>query len=137
MRSMIELRESVGADDPVEIFVASGLAEVEVYVNDKATAIFPPYGAGAQRTFADGARDRVRRRIGTWSEIETRRFFLAGGGSEDAFDARFASALASREKIVRGLDAGTYHGISGGPFYFVAGRKKTVGTPSADPDSKA
>jgi SAM-dependent methyltransferase len=119
------------------LFVASGLAEVEGYVNDKATAIFPPYRAEAQRAFAEEARDRVRRRIGAWSEIETRRFFLAGGGSEDAFDVHFASALAAREKIVRGLDAGTYHGISGGPFYLVAGRKKTVGTPLAGSDSKA
>lgn len=32
-------------------------------------------------------------------------------------------ALASRQNVVRGLDDATYHGITGGGFYLVAGRK--------------
>jgi hypothetical protein len=64
-----------------------------VHVNDKATAVFPPYAAGAQRAFTEDARDRVARRLWNWSEADARRFFLAGGGSE------------------------------GGEFYLVAGRK--------------
>ena len=105
------------------LFVAQGLAEVEVHVNDRATAIFPPYATGAQRAFIEDARDRVARRLWDWSESDTRRFFLAGGGSEGVFVAHFARALASRDKIVRGLDDATYHGIVGGEFYLVAGRK--------------
>jgi hypothetical protein len=35
----------------------------------------------------------------------------------------FARGLASRENIVRGLNDATYHGIIGGEFYLVAGRK--------------
>jgi SAM-dependent methyltransferase len=111
------------------IFLALGLEEVEVYANDKATAVFPPYTTGEQRAFAEEAHDRVRRRIWIWGEAETRRFFLAGGGSESTFDAHFARALGSREKIVHGLDDGSYHGILGGPFYLVAGRKKKVQAP--------
>jgi SAM-dependent methyltransferase len=105
------------------IFVAQGFSEVEVYVNDKATAVFAPYAATAQRAFAEDARDRVARHMWNWSEPDARRLFLAGGGSESAFGGHFARALASREKIVRGLDDSTYHGIIGGPFYLVAGRK--------------
>ena len=33
--------------------------------------------------------------------------------------------MASRENIVRGIDDATYHGIMGGAFYLVAGRKNT------------
>ena len=95
-----------------------------MYVNDKATAVFPPYAAGAQRAFIEDARDRVARRLWNWSEADTRRFFLAGGGSEADFDAHFARALAARENIVRGMDDATYHGIVGGEFYLVAGRKR-------------
>ena len=58
-----------------------------------------------------------------WSEADTRRYFLAGGGAEGDFAAHFARALASRERIVRGLDDATYHGIAGGAFYLVSGRK--------------
>jgi SAM-dependent methyltransferase len=105
------------------LFIAQGLADVEVYVNDKATAIFPPYATGAQRAFTEDARDRADRRLWNWSEGDARRFFLAGGGSADAFAVHYARALASRENIVGGVNDGTYHGIVGGAFYLVAGRK--------------
>jgi SAM-dependent methyltransferase len=105
------------------LFVAQGLIEVEVHVNDKATAVFPPYAAGAQRAFVEDARDHVERRFWNSSEADARRLFLAGGGPESDFAAHYARGLASRANIVRGIDAGTYHGIIGGEFYLVAGRK--------------
>lgn len=105
------------------LFVAQGLAEVEVHVNDKATAVFPPYVTDAQRAFTEDARDRADRRLWNWSEADARRLFLAGGGSEDAFAVHFARGLASRENIVRGLNDATYHGVIGGEFYLVTGRK--------------
>ncbi len=106
------------------LFVAQGLADVAVYLNDKATAIFPPYDAPAQRAFVEDARDRVARRVWNWNEPDARRLFLAGGGAAEDFDAHYARGLASRERIVRGLDDGAYHGALGGAFYLVAGRKR-------------
>jgi SAM-dependent methyltransferase len=108
------------------LFVAQGLTEVEVHVNDKATAVFPPYARGDQRAFTEDARDRVARFLWNWSEPDARRLFLAGGGSERDFVVHFQRALASREKILRGLDDATYHGIIGGEFYLVAGRKNAT-----------
>jgi len=105
------------------LFVAQGLAQVEVYVNDRATAVFPPYATGAQRAFTEESRDRLARHLWNWSEAETRRFFLAGGGTEGEFSGHFARGLAARERIVRGLDDSTYHGIVGGDFFLVSGRK--------------
>ena len=58
-----------------------------------------------------------------WGEADARRLFLAGGGSEHDFAADFDRALASRERIVRAVDDATFHGIIGGAFYLVAGRK--------------
>jgi len=110
------------------LFVAQGLVEVEAHVNDRATAVFPPYAAAAQHAFVDEERDRLARRLWIWSEADTRRYFLAGGGAEGHFAARFAHALAARERIVRGLGDASYHGIVGGAFYLVAGRKsRTLG----------
>jgi SAM-dependent methyltransferase len=105
------------------LFVAQGLADVEVFANDRVTAVAPPYAAREQRAAIEDARDRVARRHWNWSEEDTRRFFLAGGGGAPTFDAHFARAMASREAIVRGVDDGTYHGTMGGAFYLVAGRK--------------
>ena len=105
------------------LFASQGLIHVEVYVNDKATAVFPPYEAKEQRAFSEEARDQVARHFWNWSEADTRRFFLAGGGSERDFKVHFARGLAARAKIVSGLDDLTYHGIHGGGFYLVGGRK--------------
>ena len=105
------------------LFVASGLEEVEAFVNDKATAIFPPYAAPAQVAFSEDARDRVARRMWSWNEADARRFFVAGGGAEADFAEHYARGLGSRERIVKGLDDATFHGMYGGLFYLVAGRK--------------
>jgi SAM-dependent methyltransferase len=105
------------------LFAAQGLTDIEAYVNDKALAIFPPYASRAQHDHAEDARDRDARRLWNWSEDETRRYFLAAGGSEDAFAIHFARGLAARKKIVAGLDNASYHGIIGGAFYLIAGRK--------------
>lgn len=105
------------------LFVAQGLEDVQVYVNDNATAVFRPYATAAQRAFTEDVRDRAARRLWNWSESEARRLFVAGGGSEGAFAAHYARGLASRDAIVRGLDDASYHGIIGGEFYLVAGRK--------------
>jgi SAM-dependent methyltransferase len=105
------------------LFVEEGLVDVDVYVNDKATAILPPYATSAQRAFAEDARDRHARGIWNWSERDTRRLFLAGGGAEADFAAHYARGLAARAKIVRGLDDATYYGMSGGAFFLIAGRK--------------
>jgi SAM-dependent methyltransferase len=105
------------------LFVAHGLVDLQVHVNDKATAVFPPYAASAQRAFAEESRDRAARGFWNWSETDSRRLFLAGGGAESDFATHFARGLASRDRIVRGLDDGSYHGVVGGEFYLVAGRK--------------
>jgi SAM-dependent methyltransferase len=107
------------------LFVAQGLLQVEAHVNDCATAVFPPYAAAAQRAAIDETRDNLERRLWYWREADTRRYFIAGGGGDADFAAHFARALASSERIVRGVDDATYHGILGGAFYLVSGRKST------------
>ena len=71
----------------------------------------------------DEVRDHAARRIWIWDEHQTRRYFLAGGGVTQGFDALFTRALAARQRIVRDLDDGGYHGVLGGAFYLVGGRK--------------
>lgn len=104
------------------LFAAAGLADVEIYKNDKSSAVFPPYATASQRAEIDDARDRAARGLWNWSEAETRRYFLAGGGEPADFAAAFAHGVASRRRVVEGIDAGTYHGMTGGEFYLIAGR---------------
>jgi SAM-dependent methyltransferase len=105
------------------LFAELGLSRIEVYVNDKAGAMFPPYENEGQRAFVEAARDNLARgRLGV-SEDEARRFFLAGGGRESDFSAHWQRGLKAHAASVKALEEGTYHGIDGGPFYLVGGRK--------------
>jgi len=106
------------------LLAEQGLVGVEAYLNDRVGVIFPPYAAADQRAFVEDTRDRSARRFWTWSESETRRFFLAGGGAEGDFAGHFQRGLAAGERIVEGLGDGRYHGIVGGAFFLISGRKR-------------
>jgi SAM-dependent methyltransferase len=109
------------------LFAAAGLTEVQVFVNDKATAIVPPYRAEAERAALAEERDRAARGLWNWDEAETKRFFLAGGGALEAFAGHYARGLQARQNIVKGVDDNHYHGVMGGAFFLIAGRKPTAG----------
>jgi len=112
------------------LFVALGLLDVQVHVNDKATAVFPPYAEASQRAHLDDLRDRAARRLWNWGEADARRLFLAGGGAEHTFADHFARGLSARDNILRGIDDASYHGIVGGAFFLVSGRKpRSAGGP--------
>lgn len=85
--------------------------------------IAPPYSSDEQRAFVAELRDHSERRFGTWSEVESRRYFLAGGGAEAEFAAHFEREVTTVERMLRAVEDGRYHGILGGPFYLVGGRK--------------
>jgi len=105
------------------IFAEQGLIDVELYVNDKALAVFPPYATAEQRASVEEERDRFERGLWIWSESETRRYFLAGGGAERDFAECFRRGRAARESIVAGIESGAYHGVMGGAFFMIGGRK--------------
>lgn len=106
------------------LFVAAGLAEVDAFVNDKTIAVYPPYATDEQLAFVADAHDRVER--GAWNEdaAKARRYFLAGGGTESEFADLFARGLATGQRLARACSEGTYHGVHGGAFYLVGGRKR-------------
>lgn len=59
----------------------------------------------------------------TGSRHDTRRLFLAGGGSESAFESAWAVMLRWLRSIEQGIAAGTYHAARGFVLYLVSGRK--------------
>jgi SAM-dependent methyltransferase len=105
------------------IFAARGLTSIEVHLNDKAGAMFPPYATDEQRAFVEEAREHADRSFWIWSEEDTRRFFVAGGGNAGAFGAHWTRAMTARASGTRSLSEGTYSGGGGAICYLVAGRK--------------
>ena len=105
------------------LFVASGLTDVVVYLNDKTNAFLPPYGTPEQRAVLEERQDFEARDFWIWSREDTRRYFLAGGGVEARFDALWASVTGSVERFEKSIADRTYSHAGGALNYLVAGRK--------------
>jgi SAM-dependent methyltransferase len=108
------------------LFAAHGLADVKVHMNDKTSAMLPPYASPAERALVEEMLDFSQRDFGIWSHADTRRFYLAGGGEEAAFDAAWAMALDRRNRAAEAIRKGTYATAGGGVVYLISGRKPPV-----------
>jgi SAM-dependent methyltransferase len=105
------------------LFAERGLIGVRVYLNDKTNVFLPPYGSLEERAMLEERADLKDREFWVWSREDTHRYFLAGGGREDEFDALWSVAIANDRKFDEAIAAGTYAGAGGGITYLIAGRK--------------
>lgn len=109
------------------MFAASGLADIRVYLNDKASPLLPPYEGPGQRALAEEITDFARRDFGIWSLEDTRRYFLASGGLEADFEPLWSLALAAAKRSAEAIARGTFTHAGGSIAYLVSGRKPTAG----------
>ena len=105
------------------LFAEVGLEQVGVHVSDKASALIPPYAGREQEVKRDEVIAWADKEMFAWDHAETRRFFLAGGGSEGDFERLWKVAGEAARKAAAALRAGTEHQAGGGVQYLVAGRK--------------
>jgi SAM-dependent methyltransferase len=104
-------------------FAELGLREVQVYLDDRPVAVFPPYASPAQQACLKQWMDWAERDFWIWDREETRRYFLAGGGAPDQFDSYWAKARQAIREFVQAVRAKTYHSAGGLLLYLVSGRK--------------
>ena len=101
----------------------AGLERVEVRLNDRPLAVAPPYASPFEQLFIEDLEDSVARGLAVWDETTTRRYFLATGQSEAAFDTGWHLALAQKTRVLSAMKAGTFHCSGGSLFYVAWGRK--------------
>lgn len=104
-------------------FVASGLGDVVVYLNDKTNAFLPPYGTPEQRAMLEERQDFEARDFWIWNRSDTLRYFLAGGGVAAEFDSLWTSVIGGAGKFETAVADRTYSHSGAGINYLVAGRK--------------
>jgi hypothetical protein len=105
------------------LLVDGGLRDIEVRVNDRASWMVPPYALPAQRHQIEELIDRTERKLWIWDEQQTRRYFVAGGGSEHEFGPLWSMALQQRARCVDAMRAGTYVCAGGSLHYLACGRR--------------
>jgi len=105
-------------------FAQAGLAEIAVYVSDRAPALFPPYDSPAQRVILKQEEIWKESGTGPWEREELRRHILAGGGTEELFERGFHELISKHNREQEAIAAGTFHAGGGGVTYIVSGRKR-------------
>jgi hypothetical protein len=100
-----------------------GLIDIQCVLNDKTFALVRPY--------QDLDQDALKRVIVAnadsgqwiWSREDAKRYFLAGGGLEAEFEARWQRRLAKSREAGRELGADRLDTAGGGIHYLTSGRR--------------
>ena len=94
-----------------------------VYLNDKADAFLPPYDSPEQRATLEECADLRGRDFWLWSRTDTHRYFLAGQGLDEEFDALWSIAVGESVEFDRAIADRSYALAGGTIGYLVSGRK--------------
>ena len=105
-------------------FAELGLEDIHVYTSDKATPLYPPYLKPEQRAEVEEACAFAKRDFVGWDREESRRYFLAGGGTEAEFEALWKFGRQDALRTVEAMKSGTFSCGYGSMQYLVAGRRK-------------
>jgi len=105
------------------LFATLGLSDIQVLQNDKSGPFVPPYASDDEQARIDNNRELVDRRLWIADEAGSRRYWLAGGGSEADFPQRWELMMRAHRLRYEALVAGTYASAGGALFYLVTGKK--------------
>lgn len=104
---------------------AAGLEAVRAHTNDRCIDLAPPYREPSMAIALAQEQSWMRQDVSllTGSRHDTRRLFLAGGGTESAFESAWVIVLRLLRTIEQGVASGTYHAGRGFVMYIASGRK--------------
>ena len=105
------------------LFAAAGLTNVDVFLSDRTSAMFPPYSSPAQRAIAEETTSFAARDFWIWSREDTLRYFVAGGGTIDEFEPAWDAAIADRRRAAAAIADGMFDTAGGAICYLVSGCK--------------
>lgn len=108
------------------LFADRGLVDVRVYLNDKTNAFIPPYEGPEQRAIIEERVNWKSRSFWIWSREDTHRYFLAGGGRHDEFNALWSVAISGGDKFDKAIADRTYTTAGATVGYLVSGRKPSI-----------
>jgi SAM-dependent methyltransferase len=116
--------QSIGGRLP-GLLVDAGLDEVVAYTSDRCISLYAPYDRADMRVQLEQelawSRDDVSLLCG--SRPDNLRFFKAGGGDAERFDACWAAVRRWMNLVREGVERGTYSAARGFVMYLAAGRK--------------
>jgi SAM-dependent methyltransferase len=105
------------------LFAEAGLNDIQVYLSDKTSPLFPPYAGDDQQTLLRHFREMAENGISISDRDQSLRYFIAGGGVESEFDAIWNDVMNDDGSFEAAVTEGRYHSAGGAMMYLVSGRK--------------
>jgi SAM-dependent methyltransferase len=127
-RGKLVLREgdnSLGDRLP-ELLADKPVTGIQLCVSDRAFGLWPPYAGEQQATWRTQVEKWADEGIWIWPQERSQRYFLAGGGSPDDFQWRWARRTQELRDLSAALRAGRYC-AGGGRLMYVASAVKADG----------
>jgi SAM-dependent methyltransferase len=104
-------------------FSDEGLEAIQVYLSDRAWLMLPPYASDEQQAIKKAYAEEVECGGWGWSRDETRRYYMAGGGSDADFDDAWERRTAENRDLLGSIEDGSFNPAGGQILYLVAGRR--------------
>jgi SAM-dependent methyltransferase len=98
-----------------------GATNIQTFACDKTHGLHPPYASSEQQALRDYFLEGPETML--WPREKARRFFLAGGGAEEDFEAGWNARLTDCARDAAAILAGTFHTVRGFALYLTAARR--------------
>jgi 2-polyprenyl-3-methyl-5-hydroxy-6-metoxy-1,4-benzoquinol methylase len=98
-----------------------GATEIQTFACDKTHGLHPPYASSEQQALRDYFLEGPDTML--WPREKARRFFQAGGGNEEDFEAGWNARLEECARDAAAIIAGTFHSVGGFALYLTAARR--------------
>ncbi len=105
-----------------DLFVKAGLTDIKVWISDKALTIIPPYDTREKRVRASQMVEWFETDSGGSGYADNLRYFKAGGGKKQKFDAYWIKLEAYKQWALQQLKEEKFISAGGNMMYIVAGR---------------
>ncbi len=105
------------------IFAELAIKDINVFLSDKAVPLFPPYETKVQQVNVAQALEWSERDFWVWDKKETKKYFLAGGGTEAEFVSLWLEATKNSGSYQKALLEERFHTAGGCLMYLVSGLK--------------
>lgn len=100
-----------------------GLNNIQVYLSDKTTPLFPPYAGDEQQIFIKQLEEWYEDDLMMWEKEESRKYFKAGGGNPNDFESLWGFLKERFRLRIEAIAAQTYSTSGGCLLYLISGRK--------------
>lgn len=104
-------------------FSKQNLNNIQVYLSDKTSPMIPPYCSKEEQILLKQISEWEDQEIVVWPKDETKRYFLAGGGSDSEFESMWAKLIKESKEHTKAIKNETLSSTNATVMYLISARK--------------